>query len=51
MYSTCYQMNKEKGLVKSILSKKVIRFCAFGFAFGNKLGFSTCLLVRPMTSN
>ena len=28
MYSTCYQMNREKGLVKSILSKKVIRFCA-----------------------
>ena len=28
MYSTCYQMNREKGLVKSILSQKVILFCA-----------------------
>ena len=28
MYSTCYQMNREKGLVKSILSQKVIQFCA-----------------------
>ena len=28
MYSTCYQMNREKGLVKSIPSKKVILFCA-----------------------
>ena len=28
MYFTCYQMNREKGLVKSILSQKVILFCA-----------------------
>ena len=26
MYSTCYQMNREKGLAKSILSQKVILF-------------------------